>query len=559
MSLSLSETLALRRAEAAPQLTEHLPDGSLRCYSCGHRCLIKPGRDGICRVRSNVDGKLMAPHGYVAGIQVDPIEKKPFFHALPGNDALSFGMLGCDLHCAYCFPAEVRVATTAGMRRLGDLFDAASAGPEEERRAPSAPVSVIADDGSVHSVKWIFRHRFEGELVSIAMAGGATLDATPEHPILVTSDPVQAPAFVPAERLRSGMFLITPSMEEAVAVPAGPTGFMASENTEDADVGRFGVFGVFGGYQSRRPRFTPIRTVARRSFSGWVYNLEAEGRHTYLANGFAVHNCQNWVTSQALRDPVAGTGPTDTTPEQLVSLAIREHAPVVVSTYNEPLITAEWAASVMKPAKEAGLLGAFVSNGNATNEVLDYLRPYVSLYKIDLKSFDDKHYRSLGAPLENILEGVRLVHAKGFWLEVVTLIIPDFNDQESELREMARFLRSISPDIPWHVTGFHTDYRMSNGSTPAAKLIRAAEIGTEEGLRFVYAGNRPGQVGEWENTRCPSCQKTLIRRQSFKVLEQNVGKDGLCPGCGTRIPGVFDHPLARMRPAAASALPRRVR
>jgi pyruvate formate lyase activating enzyme len=370
MSLSLSETLALRRTEAAPQLTEHLPDGSLRCYSCGHRCLIKPGRDGICRVRSNVGGKLMVPHGYVAGIQVDPIEKKPFFHALPGNDALSFGMLGCDLHCSYC---------------------------------------------------------------------------------------------------------------------------------------------------------------------------------------------QNWVTSQALRDPVAGTGPTDTTPEQLVALALREHAPVVVSTYNEPLITAEWAASVMKPAKEAGLLGAFVSNGNATSEVLDYLRPYVSLYKIDLKSFDDKHYRSLGAPLDHILEGVRLVHAKGFWLEVVTLIIPEFNDQESELREMARFLRSISPDIPWHVTGFHTDYKMSNASTPAAKLIRAAEIGTEEGLRFVYAGNRPGQVGEWENTRCPSCRKTLVRRQSFKVLEQNIGKDGLCPGCGTRIPGVFDHPLARMRSASASALPRRVR
>jgi pyruvate formate lyase activating enzyme len=370
MSLPLSEILAVRRAKAAPELVTRHEDRSLDCFACGHACHIKEGRDGICRVRSNVGGELMVPRGYVAGIQVDPIEKKPFFHALPGNDALSFGMLGCDLHCGYC---------------------------------------------------------------------------------------------------------------------------------------------------------------------------------------------QNWVTSQALRDPVAGTGPTDVTPEKLVALALRERAPVVVSTYNEPLITAEWAVEVMKPAKEAGLLGAFVSNGNATARVLDYIRPYISLYKVDLKSFDDKHYRSLGAPLDHILEGLRLVHEKGFWLEVVTLIVPGFNDEESELRDMARFLRALSPDIPWHVTGFHDDYKMGDqGDTPASKLIRAAEIGTEEGLRFVYAGNRPGRVGEWENTRCPSCQKTLVRRQSFRILECSIGADGKCPACGTKIPGVWDHPLARRRDADAPAIPRRI-
>src|SRR5438552_18669699 len=112
MAQTLAEILAARRAPAADALVERLPKGALRCFACGHRCKILPGLDGICRVRSNVGGTLMVPTGYTAGIQVDPIEKKPFFHVLPGNDALSFGMLGCDLHCGYCFPGAVRVATT---------------------------------------------------------------------------------------------------------------------------------------------------------------------------------------------------------------------------------------------------------------------------------------------------------------------------------------------------------------------------------------------------------------------------------------------------------------
>src|SRR4051794_24141676 len=168
MALTLAEMLALRRGPAAREVVEPLPDKALRCLSCAHRCKILPGRDGICRVRSNVDGELKVPRGYVAGIQVDPIEKKPFFHALPGNDALSFGMLGCDLHCAYCFPGDVRVATTTGMQRIGDLFDAAVPDPASDtRRVPASPLAVYADDGSARAARWIFRHRADGELVNV--------------------------------------------------------------------------------------------------------------------------------------------------------------------------------------------------------------------------------------------------------------------------------------------------------------------------------------------------------------------------------------------------------
>src|SRR5262249_31941307 len=158
----------------------------------------------------------------------------------------------------------------------------------------------------------------------------------------------------------------------------------------------------------------------------------------------------------------------------------------------------------------------------------------------DLKSFDDRHYRTLGGTLHNITEGIRMLHERGFWLEVVTLVIPGFNDSEAELRDAARFLASVSKDIPWHVTGFHPDYRMTDPPEREwRQLVRAAEIGAEEGLRFVYAGNRPGKVGAWEDTRCPSCHETLIERFGFLVRSYRLTPEGKCPGCQTTIPGIW--------------------
>ena len=340
--------LARRTVPAAPELVEKLPDGRLRCYSCGHRCPIPVGREGVCRVRYNEGGVLKVPWGYVGALQCDPIEKKPFFHALPGSDALSFGMLGCDLHCAYC---------------------------------------------------------------------------------------------------------------------------------------------------------------------------------------------QNWFTSQSIRDPNAVGAPRDVEPSALADFAQESGAPTVVSTYNEPLITSEWAVAIFREAKRRGLYTAYVSNGNGTPQVLDYIRPLIDFYKVDLKSMDDKHYRQLGGVLDNVLDSIRGIHQRGIWLEVLTLVIPGFNDSEDELRRAARFVASVSRDIPWHVTAFHPDYKMTDrGATPASQLVRAAEIGTEEGLRYVYAGNLPGRVGKWEHTRCPKCAATVIERWGFEVLANRL-IDGACPDCGTPIPG----------------------
>src|SRR5437868_3043125 len=186
--------------EAAPELVESLDRNRVRCFSCGHCCAIPEGQPGVCKVRYNRGGKLYVPWGYVGGVQCDPIEKKPFFHAYPGALAYSFGMLGCDLHCSYC---------------------------------------------------------------------------------------------------------------------------------------------------------------------------------------------QNWVTSQALLYPSAVSPPLEASPELLVQDALRQGAKILVSTYNETLITAEWAVAIFKEARAAGLKTAFVSNGNGTPQVLEYLRPWIDLYKVDLKSFDD--------------------------------------------------------------------------------------------------------------------------------------------------------------------------
>jgi pyruvate formate lyase activating enzyme len=333
------------------EIYETIPDGWVRCFACGHCCKIGTDHEGICRVRFNRGGKLYVPSGYVAGLAVDPIEKKPFFHVLPGSNALSFGMLGCDYHCAYC---------------------------------------------------------------------------------------------------------------------------------------------------------------------------------------------QNWITSQALRDPVAGSSPQEISAERIVALALEHRTPIISSTYNEPLITSEWAVDVFKLARPYNIKCSYVSNGNGTPQVLEYLRPHIQLFKVDLKSFRQKSYQQLGGKLENVLETIRSLHMMGVWVEVVTLIVPGFNDTHEELRDISGFLVSVSPDIPWHVTAFHQDYRMTDpDATPAGTLLQAVEIGYSNGLHFVYAGNLPGRLGKYENTYCPSCNNLLIERSGFTV-KKNLLAQGACPACGRSIPGIWE-------------------
>jgi pyruvate formate lyase activating enzyme len=221
-----------------------------------------------------------------------------------------------------------------------------------------------------------------------------------------------------------------------------------------------------------------------------------------------------------------------------VADAQRLGAKILVSTYNEPLITSEWAVAIFKEAKSAGLVTGFVSNGNGTPQVLDYIRPYVELYKVDLKSFDDRHYRQLGGRIQPILDTIRRLHQMEFWLEIVTLLIPGFNDSDSEITRLTEFVASVSPDIPWHVTAFHKDYKMTGpDNTTPEMLMRAAEIARRSGLRYIYAGNIPGYVGDLENTRCATCGELLIERYGYFIRGYHITRAGGCPSCGTAVPG----------------------
>lgn len=335
-------------------LFESLENKDVRCQACAHRCLIHPGRRGICGVRFNEDGTLMVPGGYVAGAQMDPIEKKPFSHFLPGSQVLTFGMLGCNFHCSFC---------------------------------------------------------------------------------------------------------------------------------------------------------------------------------------------QNWQSSQVLRDPCADPSIDfihKVSAEKLVSLAVDGGAEAIASSYNEPLITAEWAAEVFQQAKKRGLKTAMVSNGFATPETLTFIRPWLDALKVDLKSMQDAQYRKMGGRLQPVLDTIKLARELGLWVEVVTLVIPGLNDSNEELWDAGRFIASLSADIPWHVTGYHPDYQMQDAPpTSAAILQRAAEIGQEAGLRYVYAGNLPGRVGSLEDTHCPKCTKLLIQRRGYRVMQNLVTPESACPFCGEKIAGVF--------------------
>ena len=256
-----------------------------------------------------------------------------------------------------------------------------------------------------------------------------------------------------------------------------------------------------------------------------------------LGCDFHCSYCQNWLTSQSLRDDNATQRSTRISPKDICDRAIENNAKVVVSTYNEPLITSEWAVEVFKEAKQRNLWTAYVSNGHGTPEVLEYIRPWVDLMKIDLKSYSKKEYRRLGGDRNAVLKTIQTIHEMGIWLELVTLLIPNYNDSDKELTDIANFIAGISKDIPWHVTAFHPDYKMTDRErTPAEMLLRAYSHGKKAGLSFVYVGNLPGKVNNTESTYCSKCNALIIERIGFQVVSNRL-KKGACPYCQYSIPG----------------------
>lgn len=780
-------------------LYKKLDENTIECYACGHRCKIREGKRGICQVRFNQGGELKVPWGYVAALQSDPIEKKPFFHVNPGSNALTFGMLGCDFHCGYCFTGDTMVITNRGPITLKNAFDLGTILQEQPDGDISIPfdLKAVTASGNFHKVRAVFRHQYQGEMIKVKPYYLPSITCTPDHRVYATNHPDRLPELIQAKYLTKDHYLAVP-LSYQLSVPRmidaenllgthvvtfqTPWKLSSSEMQQIMDLSAEGrssreigeMFGKSGSYirhlrskikngrvqntrtslpyiengylrfpKERRPgiplvtdfgtevaellgyycaegsivpnkdrpnsfninfsfskqeidmaqrtidllhdcfgvnsrlvkrqttlavsvsksslallfktlagerstakhvpemlfdapqevmkafldafvqgdghRFrngkissttvsrdlaygiawlalkcghlpsiydtlmpkigmiqgrvvrraphqytvvwyenssverkvvqtenfylVPIREIASESFAGNVFNVEVEEEHNYLANFLLVSNCQNWLTSQAMRDPSSDVSVNfirEMTPKEMVRLAHRTNASTVVSSYNEPLITSEWAVEIFKEAKANGLMCAYVSNGNNTPEVMEYIHPYISAYKVDLKCMQDKNYRKLGGVLQHTLDGIKRAHDLGLWVEIVTLTIPGFNDSNEELWDAARFIAEVSRDIPWHVTAFHKDYKMTDpDNTDAKTLLRAAEIGHEAGLRFVYAGNLPGQVGDYEDTFCPHCNERLIRRTSYVIREYRITPQGTCPKCNTKVPGLW--------------------
>ena len=254
---------------------------------------------------------------------------------------------------------------------------------------------------------------------------------------------------------------------------------------------------------------------------------------------FQCLHCQNYQISQYPRMHDWEIPGQLRAPEDVVEGALRSGCRSISYTYVEPTIFYEFAYDCAVLAREKNLKNVFVSNGYMSAEVTRHLAPVLDGINIDVKAFTEKFYKEVcKARLQPVLDNVRLMHELGVWVEVTTLIIPGWNDSEDELRAIARFIKEIDPAIPWHVTAFYPTFRMTDRDpTPVSSLRMARKIGIEEGLRFVYEGNVPGEGGE--NTYCPSCQEDLISRFGFSIRKNNLSH-GCCSKCGEVIEGVWE-------------------
>jgi len=226
------------------------------------------------------------------------------------------------------------------------------------------------------------------------------------------------------------------------------------------------------------------------------------------------------------------------TPEEVVRNAAQQNCASISYTYVEPTIFFEFALDTARLASEQGIKNIFVSNGYIGPEATREIAPFLNANNIDLKAFTDRFYREVcGARLKPVLECINLMKGLGVWLEVTTLLIPGWNDSDQELRDIADFIRSVDPNIPWHVTRFHPTYQMTDReATPLTTLERARDIGLAAGLNYVYTGNLPGLEGE--NTFCPECGATLIARTGFRAEITGMKQDS-CRSCGMKQAGIF--------------------
>jgi pyruvate formate lyase activating enzyme len=253
---------------------------------------------------------------------------------------------------------------------------------------------------------------------------------------------------------------------------------------------------------------------------------------------FRCRHCQNHTIAQYEPGPAAEIPGQFTTPEQIVGQALRKGCRSISYTYTEPTIFCEYALDCARLATAAGLKNIFVTNGYITTQALDAVAPFLDAANIDLKGFSDDFYRRVvGARLDEVLACIRDYKRRGIWIEITTLVIPGENDTDEQLDGIARFIaEELGRDVPWHISRFFPQYRMTDReATPHSSLARAVEAGRRAGLHFLYVGNL---AGGRENTDCPACGATVIRREGFQMVDNRLVGD-VCPECGAELAGIF--------------------
>ncbi len=252
---------------------------------------------------------------------------------------------------------------------------------------------------------------------------------------------------------------------------------------------------------------------------------------------FKCRHCQNWEIAQYPRMHAGAIPGNEMSPEAVVSQAKQAGCTSISYTYTEPTIFFEYAYETAKLAKQAGLKNVFVTNGYTSAEALEAISPYLDAANVDLKAFSEDFYHKIcGAKLRPVLDTIRLYRQLGIWLEVTTLIILGYNDSEEKLKEIADFIVNVGAEIPWHVTAFYPTYELRDAPRTSAKILhRARQIGIAAGLRYVYAGNIPGEGGE--NTYCYGCGELLVERFGYAIRENRI-EQGCCQSCSVKVDGV---------------------
>lgn len=250
--------------------------------------------------------------------------------------------------------------------------------------------------------------------------------------------------------------------------------------------------------------------------------------------------CQNADIAQMPSDHKGIIWGDTYTPQDVVTGAERGGCHSISYTYTEPTVFFEFAFETAKLAHEKGIRNVFVTNGYMTREALEMINPYLDAANVDLKAFTDHYYKELcSAKLHHVQDTLKTMKTLGIFVEVTTLIVPGLNDNPSELKDMAAFLaEDLGTETPWHISRFHPTYKLTDRPpTPVRTLTMARDIGLDAGLRYVYTGNVPGDLGE--NTFCYSCGDMVVERRGFRVGKMRV-KNGKCTRCGAEINGVWN-------------------